>query len=60
MIFDTHTECVDEDCEEYSLLEVFVLHHRLDDFTDTPETGATAGRYPPPGHSAIVMPAVSL
>jgi hypothetical protein len=59
MIFDAHTECVDEDCEEYSLLEVLVVHHSLDDSTDTPQTGATTGRYPSPGNSAAMMPVVS-
>jgi hypothetical protein len=60
MIFDTHTECIDEDCKEYSLLEVFVLHHSLDDFADAPETGAKAGRHPPPGRPAPMMSVVSL
>ena len=36
MILDAHTEGVDEDGEQNSLLEVLVFNHSLDGSTDTP------------------------
>jgi hypothetical protein len=60
VVLNAHTESVDEDGEQYPLLEVLVLDHSLDDSTDTPETRAATGRDPPPWYPATVTPVVPL
>jgi hypothetical protein len=60
VIFDAHTERVDEDGQQNSLLEVLVFDYGFDDPTDTLEAGETTSGHPRPRQPVTVTPMVHL
>ena len=60
MILDAHTQGVDEDGEEYALLEILVFYQTLDAAADRFEAGGAARGEPSEGNSVGVAAAMPL
>jgi hypothetical protein len=60
VIFDAHTERVDEDGQQNSLLEVLVFDYVFDDLTDTLEKGEATSGHPRPRQTFTVTPMMPL
>ena len=60
VIFDAHTERVDEDGQQNSLLEVLVFDYGFDDPTDTLEAGEATGGHPRPRQPVTMTPMMPL